>query len=101
MTDHVDSQTGKKVDYLNSTNDGAHIYGLSSNAVKVTAAAYSATDILGFRVIAQGSGNWSLTPKNGSAITLAPGGFTPGQVYPEHLSAITVGTGGEALVYIP
>ncbi len=96
-----DGTTKAATEEWTGINGAASVYGLASNAVKVTATAYSATEILGFHVIAPGSGNWTVTPLNGSAIILAPGGFTAGQVYPEHLSAITVGTGGEALVYIP
>lgn len=77
-------------------------YGLARNIVAVAAGeTYNATEIRGYRVLTPGSGNWSMTSVEGSAITgIVPTGFVAGAVYAEHLSSLTVGTGGAALVYI-
>ncbi len=91
---------GEHVDWI-FTGGAAKVNGLARNAAKVTATSYSATEVLGFHVVVAGSGDWTLTFVDGSGLTVAPGGLTAGQVYPEHLSAITVGTGGTALVFIP
>ena len=81
---------------------GQQIYGLARKIVSQSAGTYNTTEILGYRVITAGSGNWSLTSVDGAAVTgIVPTGFVVGEVYPEHLSSITVGTGGVALLYIP
>ena len=79
----------------------ASVTGLATNAVVQGAGTYNATQILGYRVLVQGSANWSETPINGSAQTIPFAAQIIGAINPEHLSSITVGTGGSALLYIP
>lgn len=83
------------------TGGGAQVYGLSPNHVVQSAGTYNATQILGYRVTAQGSSNWAQTPLNGSAQTIPFAAQIVGNINPEHLSAITVGSAGSALLYIP
>jgi len=83
--------------------DGARVvYGLARNLVVQAAGIYNTTEVLGFICTAPGSGDWSITPVGGSAVTgIDPATFTAGQVYPIHATSITVGTAGEAVLFIP
>jgi hypothetical protein len=84
-----------------STNGAAHIFGLASKGVSQTAGTYNTTEVLGYRVVVAGTGDWTAILKNGGTITIPAAAMILGEVYPEHLSSITVGTGGTALLYIP
>jgi len=86
---------------------GANIYGLARSSVRVSAATYSATDILGYRLLNKGTGTLTLSPISGvtdivvSAAELTAMGDAAYNVMPEHLDSITAGTGMEILAYIP
>ena len=97
MTTSINDLNNKQ----NYTNDAAHVTGLASKAVVQGAGTYNSTEILGYRVLVTGSADWSITTKNGAAVTIPVAAMVLGQVYPEHLTSITVGTGGSALLYIP
>ena len=84
-----------------SFGGAAGVSGLAVNAVVQGAGTYNTTDVIGYRVLVQGSANWSVTPKDGTAQTIPQAAMIVGDVYPEHLTAITVGTGGSVLLYIP
>ena len=78
------------------------INGMAKNIVVAAAGAYSATEVLGFICTTPGSGDWSITPIEGTAVTgIDPATFSAGGVYPIHASSVTVGTGGEAVLFIP
>lgn len=103
-----ESDTGNEYEYsgsswvLTSTGGSANVSGLATNAVILAAAStYNTTDILGYKITAQGTADWSITLKNGSAITVPFASMIVGDVLPEHLSSITSGTGGTAILYIP
>lgn len=83
------------------SGEAVDVNGLAVNMVLQGAGTYNSTDVLGYRVVVQGSANWTLDPKNGSSISVPQGAFVVGAVYPEHLDSITVGTGGQAILYIP
>jgi len=105
----VDDATGIVYEWRGATlgmvavdaNGAALVSGLATNAVVQGAGTYNATEILGYRVLVQGSGNWAETPINGSAQTIPFAAQIVGNINPEHLSSITVGTAGSALLYIP
>jgi len=84
-----------------STNGAKHVTGLSTNAVVVSASTYNSTEVLGYRVLTQGSADWAETPLNGTSVAIPVASQIVGNINPEHLSEITVGTGGSALLYIP
>lgn len=89
---------------LSKVAGGQAVYGLASNFVVQGAGTYNSTDIMGYRVLVQPSAdNTTLSPKSGGAdVTAVPAAtFIAGDVYPEHLDSITVGTGGSFLLYIP
>jgi hypothetical protein len=75
--------------------------GLAPDGIVQGAGTYSATAINGYRVLVAGSANWSVTFTGGGVASIPFGAMTVGQVYPEALTAITIGTGGSALLYIP
>lgn len=75
--------------------------GLAPNGVIQGAGTYSATAVNGYRVLVAGSANWSLTFSGGGVASVPAAAMTVGDVYPEALTSITVGTGGSALLYIP
>lgn len=79
------------------------IDGLATNMVRQVAGVYNATKVLGFLVeAAPTADDTAITPVNGVATTaINKEAFTEGQVYPIAASAITVGTGGEFLLFIP
>jgi len=83
----------------------ALVYGLARNAIKRVPAdgAYTATETFGLIVSkAPTSDDTALTPVGGSAITsIKAATFTVGQTVPIHASSVTVGTGGEFLLFIP
>jgi len=83
------------------TNNSAHVIGLATNGVLQSAGTYNSTSVLGYRVLVQGSVNWSITLKNGSSLTIPFAAMIVGDILPENLVSITVGTGGQALLYIP
>lgn len=84
------------------TDENGHSYAMAINMVVQAAGTYSDTDILGFVCSIAATGDWSITPKGGTAVTgIDPGSFSAGGVYPIHATSITVGTGGEALLFIP
>jgi len=84
------------------TGGAAHVYGLARNCVVQGAGTYNATEVLGFVCSVASSADWSITPKDGTAVTtIDKGTFAAGQTYPIHATSITVGTGGEALLFIP
>jgi hypothetical protein len=74
-----------------------------ARALKVQAAGtYNTTEVLGFVCTAPGSGDWTIVPIGGPSTSgIDPATFTAGQVYMIHASSITVGTAGEALLFIP
>jgi hypothetical protein len=74
--------------------------GLASNGDVRGAGAHTLT-INGYRVLVAGSTDWTLTFSGGGVETIPAAAMTVGQVYPEALTAITIGTGGSALLYIP
>lgn len=76
------------------------VSGLAGNFILQGVGTYDGT-VMGYRVVAQGSGNWTLDPVGGSPISVVQTAFTVGQVYPEQLDSITVPTGGSAILYIP
>ena len=82
------------------TEGATHVFGLAQNGVKQLAGVYNTTEVLGYRVLAPGTGDWTITLVNGSAITIPFAAMLVGEVYPEHISSITVGAGGSALLYI-
>jgi len=84
-----------------STNGAKHVSGLSTNAVIQGAGTYNTTEVLGYRVLVQGSANWAETPVDGTSQAIPFAAQIVGNINPEHLSSITVGTGGSALLYIP
>ncbi len=96
----IDSVTSEKK-YNKSTDGAANVSGLASNGVLQSVGTYSATDVLGYKVLAQGSADWSITLKDGSALTIPFASMIVGDILPEHLVSITVGTAGQALLYIP
>ena len=83
--------------------------GLANNAVRVAAGAtYSATVILGFRVLLEGSGTLTFTPNTSgatpvvvTAAEIAEMDMISHNDWPIACSSITAGTGMELLVYIP
>jgi len=78
------------------------VYGLARNIKVQAAGTYNTTDVIGFICTAPGSGDWSITPVDGTAVTgIDPATFSAGQVYPIHATSITVGTAGEAVLFIP
>jgi len=100
LTASIDSTTKLPVPD-ESTNGAKHVIGLATNGVLQAAGTYTATDVLGYKVLVQGSADWSITLKDGSALTIPFGSMTVGDIFPEHLVSITVGTAGQALLYIP
>jgi len=82
-------------------NGAAVVSGLSRNQIVQGAGTYNATEVLGYEVLVQGSSNWAQTPVDGTAQTIPFASRVVGNIHPVHLSAITVGTGGSALLYIP
>jgi hypothetical protein len=97
----ADGNTHPAVKRIKVVDGAVSIHGLSVNQLVQGAGTYSSTEILGYRVLVQGSGNWAQTPVNGTAQTIPFAAQVVGNVNPEHLSAITVGTAGSALLYIP
>lgn len=85
------------------TGGTVHVYGLARNMIRKTAGIYNNTEVLGYLVEAAPSADdTAITPVDGSEIAaINKEAFTEGQVYPIHASAITVGTGGEFLLFIP
>ena len=86
---------------LRSIAGAGVVYGLARNAVSQGAGTYNSTEIMGYRVVVAGTGDWTINGVAGGAVTIAAAGMVVGQVYPEHLDSITVGTGGTAVLYIP
>jgi len=85
-------------------DDGAaHVYGLGRNMVRQTAGTYNSTQVLGFLVEAQPSADdTAITSVDGAAVTAIDAAtFIEGTVYPIHASSVTVGTGGEFLLFLP
>ena len=99
----TNSSTGKVGENnWQETNGGAHVYGLARNLVVQAAGTYNTTEVFGFICTTPGSGDWTIDPISGSSVGgIAPTTFTAGQVYPIHAESITVGTGGEAVLFIP
>ena len=87
---------------VQGTNSALHVYGLARNWVVQAAGTYNTTEILGFICTTPGSGDWTADPIGGASVgSIDPATFTAGGVYPMHAESITVGTGGEALLFIP
>jgi hypothetical protein len=88
-----------------SISGAALVYGLARNAIKRVPAdgAYTATETFGLIVSkAPTSDDTAITPVAGSAITsIKAATFAVGQTVPIHASSVTVGTGGEFLLFIP
>ena len=97
------ASTDGEVVTQNYSNGAAHFYALARKPVKQAAGTYSATEILGYRVLtAPTADDSALTGVDGTAQTALPAaGFAAGSTYAEHLSSITVGTGGVFLLYLP
>ena len=80
--------------------------GLAKNGALVLAGAtYNASTIKGFMIIADGSADWSLTfygtdGTDGGTVAFTPPAGSEGQIIPVQLTSITVGTAGEAVVFI-
>jgi hypothetical protein len=54
--------------------------------------------------VTQGSGTWAITGAAPGAVpqtNITAAAMVVGQVYPEHLSSITIPTAGSAILYIP
>jgi len=102
VNSYQDAATGRS-EAQKGTNGSAHFYALARKPVKQAAGTYSATEILGYRVLtAPTADNSALTGVDGVAQTALPAaGFAAGSTYSEHLSSITVGTGGVFLLYLP
>ena len=85
------------------TSDGStKVYGLARNLKVQAAGTYNTTEVLGFICTAPGSGDWTIDPIGGSSVgSIDPATFTAGQIYPIHAESITVGTAGEAVLFIP
>ena len=84
------------------TGGAAHVYGFARNIVVQAAGAYSATEVLGFICTAPGDADWTIDPVGGASVGgIDAATFTAGQIYPIHADAITVGTNGEAVLFIP
>jgi len=81
------------------------VYGLARNMVKRVPAdgAYTATETFGMIISkAPTLDDTAITPVGGSAVTaIKAATFTVGQCVPLHASSVTVGTGGEFLLFIP
>lgn len=100
-THQTDRASGKAAEQ-NSTNGAAHVYSLGRKAANLVAAGtYNTTDVLGFLVTASGTASWTLTFKDGGVMTVPQTALLVGQVYPFHLSAITSGAAGTAVLIIP
>lgn len=95
-----DSTTGEKVS-PKITNDALHVSSLARNGVLQGAGVYNNTEILGYRVLAPGTGAWSITLIDGAPIAIPVTAVIAGEIVLEHLSSITVGTGGSAILYTP
>lgn len=96
-----DSSTGEKVSPL-VTNKAVNVSSLARNGVLQGAGVYNTTDVLGYRVLAPGTGAWSITLVDGGGpISIPVAAVIAGEIVLEHLSSITVGTGGSAVLYTP
>ena len=85
-----------------SGEGAAHVYGLAQNLVVQAAGTYNTTNVLGFICTAPGTGDWTIDPVGGASVGgIDAATFTAGQIYPVHAESITVGTGGEAVLFIP
>ena len=82
-------------------SDGAQaIYALARSPVILSAGVYNANEVKGLMILVPGSADWSITGVDGAAQTIPVAAITAGHEWGVHLSTITVGTGGQALVYI-
>lgn len=91
---------------LINVRGSSRVYGLARNMVlhsdTSSPVSYSATEVLGFICCTASTGTWTITPVGGSEVSSIPAGaFAAGGQYSIHASAITVGTGGTALLFIP
>ncbi len=82
--------------------DAAKIYSMARKMVVQSAGTYSATEVLGYRVLIQGTGDWQIQGvDDASPVTVPFAAMLEGVQYAEHLKSITVGTGGSVILYIP
>ncbi len=83
------------------SGSSAHVTAMGQNGLLQGTGTYSATAILGYKILAQGSGAWSITFAGGSAISIPFDAMILGGQVAEELESITVPTGGSVLLYIP
>lgn len=96
---YLNKLTGKS-EPQNGIGGAAMVYGLARKAVVQGAGTYSATEIVGYRVLVAGTTDWTIDPIDSAIAVVPAAAMVVGQVYPEHLTSITVGTGGSALLYL-
>lgn len=89
--------------YVNESAQVGISNGLATKTILLSAAGtYDATEVLGFMVLTQGSAAWTLTfVEDTTTRSIPQAALTVGEIYPFHLSAITSGTDGTALLFLP